>query len=88
MGKIDDILVGLTERTDEGKPKWRTSANPDGFVAAVGDIAVVISRDRRTGIGADGFKLEILNSDETAVEAIETVDEFGLTRVDRRVSNE
>ena len=87
MGKIDEILVGLTERTAEGRSKWRTSANPNGFVSAVGDIAVIISRTAQRGMfDSDAIRLEILNDEGTAVEAIETADLFGVTRRGRTAS--
>ena len=89
MGKIDDILVGLTERTDEGRLKWRTSADPDRFVAAVGDIAVVVSLVEQQGLGRDErFRLEILNDQGVTVEAIETIDSFGLIPAHRRATDE
>ena len=89
MGKIDEILVGLTERTDEGRLKWRTSANPNRFVSAVGDIAVVVSLVEQQGLGQDArFRLEILNDQGVTVEAIETVDSFGFVPEHSRATNE
>lgn len=89
MGKIDEILAGLTERTNEGRLKWRTSANPNGFVSAVGDIAVIVSLVEQQGLGQDArFRLEILNDQGVTVEAIETVDSFGFLPEHRRATNE
>lgn len=89
MGKIDEILVGLTERTAEGRLNWRTSANPNGFVSAVGDIGVIVSLVDKLGLGQDErFRLEILNDQGVTVETIETVDSFGFGPEHNRATNE
>ena len=63
MIDLGQILVGLIQRTTEGKLKWSSSVENDRFVTSVDAISIVIVEIR----GRDpNYRLDILNDESGA----------------------
>lgn len=59
MVEMSDIVAKLTERTSQNRVPWKTSASEGTFIAAFGNLSVLIS-SRGTGISI-ATKLSVLN---------------------------
>ena len=73
MDRMTQILEKLLERTYEGKVSWRATADPDGFLAALDTVGVIVSSRSQLGLGSL-YKVEIQNKDGVALEVKETPD--------------
>lgn len=46
MAEITDVLERLIQRTKENQVPWKTTPEPQTFVAVIGNVSVMILRDR------------------------------------------
>ena len=90
MSRMDDILSSLVRRTEEGKLKWRTSADSQVFIASVDTIGIAVRRigQRNHLVSEERHKLEILNDEGMTVEVLETGDDFGLVPTESLATGE
>ena len=65
MIELGQILLGLVQRTAEGKLKWTKAAEDDQFVASVDAISVTIAKD-----GDFFHRLDILDESGGTVESL------------------
>ena len=78
MEKMTQILEKLIDRTQEGKIIWHTTADPDGFLATLDTLGVVVSYlGKQSFASNERYKVQILNSEGRTAEVIETKDEYG-----------
>ena len=66
MAEITDVLERLVERTKENKISWKSTPDPQSFVAVIGNNSVMILEDN-----VGDIVLRVLNE---AGEIIETLD--------------
>lgn len=73
MATITDILTKLLERTNQEKVNWKTTANDQAFVAALGNTSVMIQ-----GYSQGAPTLKILNKAGSEIEVLDGDDPSGV----------
>ncbi len=48
--EINDIILKLLERTDQGRVDWEATVNEDVYVAVIGNLSVSLNQDFRKGV--------------------------------------
>ncbi|MCH8898420.1 MAG: hypothetical protein IIC33_09020, partial [Chloroflexi bacterium] len=67
MAEVTEILNKLIERTREQKVSWKTTNQPQIFVAVIGKISVMILVNR-----AGDPVLRVLNEEGEVIEALDS----------------
>ena len=73
MIEVGQILVGLVQRTEEGRLKWSRAAQSDRFVTSVDAISLVIMEINEfidEGIVYSNYRLNILDESGEVVESL------------------
>ncbi len=72
MVEMSDIIAKLTERTAQNRVPWKTSASEGTFIAAFGNLSVLIS-SQSIGIATE-TKLSVLNKEGNEIDYAEHSD--------------
>ena len=82
MADLGQIIEALVQRTERGNLAWVETAEPNGFVASVGAVSVVVRDLSETPIllsitKRSGIQLEILNARGETAEIVSSGETWG-----------
>ena len=76
MVEMSDVIAKLAERTAQNRVPWKTSASKETFIAAFGNLSVLIS-SHSTGLSTV-TKLSVLNEEGNEIDHAEfSSNDFG-----------